>query len=154
MRNAWVSKIVIVTLVGGLCLVGYGLAHAEKPIKPRFSVLSMDPAWVLDRTTSLQWQKTPATEDMAWSTASTHCTDLGGDARLPEVKELISLVDYSQTSPALPPGHPFTVGVQSRYWSAATFVRSPVLAWYVNVSDGQVETTNKTEAINRAWCVR
>jgi hypothetical protein len=124
MRNAWVSKIVIVTLVGGLCLIGYGLAHAEKPIKPRFSVLSKDPAWVLDRTTSLLWQKAQTTEIMGWPNASTSCTGLGDGARLPEVKELISLVDYSapHSAPVLPrwpsvrwyPDDPILVGDDGR----------------------------------------
>ena len=112
MRHAWVSRVGIVTLVGGLCLVGYGLAHAEKPIKPRFSAFSKDPAWVLDRTTSLQWQKTPNNGVIPWTNADAYCSSLGNGSRLPEVKELISLVDYSVGGgiPVLPAGHPF-VGI-------------------------------------------
>ena len=95
---AWIRKIGIVALVGGLCLVGYGLAQAGKKITPRFTVLSKDPAWVLDTTTALQWQKTPNSEPMPKTNADAYCSSLGDGSRLPEVKELISLVDYSQGS--------------------------------------------------------
>jgi len=101
------SRFVIVALVAGLCFVGYGLAHAGKPIKPRFSVLPSDPSWVLDRTTSLQWQKTPNNGVIPWTSADAYCSSLGNGSRLPEVKELISLVDYSTFQPALPEGNPF-----------------------------------------------
>ena len=150
MRNAWVCKIVIVTLVGGLCLVGYGLAQAEKPIKPRFVVLSTD--WVLDRTTALQWQKTPGSA-MAWSDAVTYCTNQGGGARLPEIKELISLVDYSKFNLALPEGHPFQLVPSFVYWSATTFADGPTDAWIVFLSSGDVNLSGKAAGI-LAWCVR
>ncbi|NIO68243.1 MAG: DUF1566 domain-containing protein, partial [Anaerolineae bacterium] len=43
-----------------------------------------------------------------------------GDWRLPNVRELQSLIDYGRQTPALPSGHPFT-GVQSSlYWSSTT----------------------------------
>ena len=152
MRHTWVSRIVTVTLVGGLCLVGYGLAHADKPIKPRFSVLSKDPAWVLDHTTSVQWQKAPGST-MAWSDAVTYCTGLGDGARLPEVKELISLVDYSVASPGpvLPPGHPFTNVQSAGHWSASTSAGNPSFAWVVNFGGGDVYLNDKTNG-NIAWC--
>lgn len=156
MKHAWVSKVGMIALVGGLCLVGYGLAHAEKPIKDRFKVLHNDPAWVLDRTTSLQWQIAPSSGTMTWTGADAHCSSLGDGSRLPEIKELISLVDYSQFFPALPPNHPFTVGTQSRYWSVTTVARTPVDAWDVNISDGEVEEHFKPDTVLelRAWCVR
>ena len=84
-------KMGIAGLVVCLCLVGYGLAHAGKPIKSRFMVLPNDPPWVLDRTTSLQWLKTPNNGVFPWITADAYCSSLGNGSRLPEVKELISL---------------------------------------------------------------
>jgi len=55
-----------------------------------------------------------------------------GDWRLPNVKELMSLVDYRLYSPALPSGHPF-VGVQSfTYFTSTTYTNITNSAWTVN----------------------
>ena len=154
MRNTWVCKVGMIALVGGLCLGGYGLAHAEKPIKDRFVVLSKDPAWVLDRSTGLQWQKEPNnSEPMTMTNAVAYCPSLGDGSRLPEVKELLSLVDYSQFTPALPSGHPFTTVQSGIYWSATTYAFLPSLAWMVSFDNGQNNHFDKGN-LNLAWCVR
>lgn len=44
-----------------------------------------------------------------------------GDWRLPNVNELITLVDYGTSSPALPPGHPFA-NVRNAYYASSTAV--------------------------------
>lgn len=151
MRHAWVSRFVAVVLFGGLCLVGYGLAHAGKPIKDRFKVLHKDSAWV--HTTSLQWQKTPNNEPITWTNADAYCSSLGDGSRLPEIKELISLVDYSMFNPALPEGNPFQDVVLSWYWSATALAENPSLAWEVAVANGRVDTNDKS-VVSRTWCVR
>jgi len=66
---------------------------------------------------------------------------LGGhtDWRLPNVRELHSLIDFSQYVPALPSGHPFD-GVQSgNYWSSTTYAGTTNDAWYVYLRDGYVD---------------
>ena len=61
------------------------------------------------------------------------------DWRLPNRKELHSLTDFSQTSPALPSGHPFT-NVQAYYWSSTTFAVSPAeKAWYLVMNFGYTD---------------
>jgi hypothetical protein len=154
MRTAWVSRVGMVALVGGLCLVGYGLAQAENPDKkPRFNVLKKDPDWVLDTTTSLQWQKAPSTVFTDQVSASTHCTGLGDGARLPEIKELISLVDYtaSHSAAVLPAGHPF-IGIQTnKYVSATPLADSqPGFWWFVDFLTGSVSYGDS----GIPWCVR
>jgi hypothetical protein len=62
---------------------------------------------------------------------------VAGDWRLPNVKELESLIDFGWHSPALPVGHPFSV-VQSYYWSSTTDISRPDNAWSVNLDDGFV----------------
>ena len=68
-----------------------------------------------------------------------------GDWRLPNLHELLSLIDYSQFDPALPAGHPFTnvtfaSGSSLIYWTstiqAATTACCSQL-WTVNLSDGR-----------------
>jgi hypothetical protein len=149
----------VMVRVLGLVLVTVavvGLAQADDSDhhpKRRFVVLPPDNLWVLDTTTSLRWQKTPSTDAFQWTAAETHCTDLGDGARLPEVKELISLVDYDVAYPALPAGHPFQNVQRAFYWSATTFAGGPTLAWIVRFDDGLVGFNSNT-FFNLAWCVR
>ena len=75
-----------------------------------------------------------------------------GDWRLPNIKELLSLVDYSQSNPALPSGHPF-VSVQSTLNWSSTTAPSRNRAWYVNLSDGLV-ISNLKAANAFVWPVR
>lgn len=54
-----------------------------------------------------------------------------GDWRLPNVRELLSLIDYSQLSPALPSGHPF-LNTFPWYWSSTTEANNTDFAWRVD----------------------
>ena len=58
-----------------------------------------------------------------------------GDWRLPNVKELLSLCDYSETGPALPSGHPFA-SPQDSYWSSS-WVSDKTSAWLIHVHGRQ-----------------
>jgi len=103
---------------------------------------------VCDNDTGLYWVKTPDSTIRNHATALTHCAglDLGNSQtyRLPESKELFSLVDHSQFNPALPAGHPF-MNVQSFfYWSASTSASNPSSTWGVNFLEGSVSTGFKT----------
>jgi hypothetical protein len=61
-----------------------------------------------------------------------------GDWRLANREELLSLVDYGQNGPALPPSHPFTVNYSSKTWSSTTNFRSPTTEWAVHFQDGKL----------------
>lgn len=131
------------------------------PAATRFLVLTnMNSEAVLDRETGLVWEKEPSTTEVAWFIAGQHCLTLnkGGRTgwRLPALPEIMSLVDRSQSNPALPSGHPFTVQ-PSTYWSATTFANNIAFAWIVLLDDGFVIGNNKSiesNDRNRAWCVR
>ena len=76
-----------------------------------------------------------------------------GDWRLPNVRELQSLIDYGEYAPALPSGHPF-IGVQSYYyWSSSTYAIFTSLAWHVSLSYGYVYADSKTNDYY-VWPVR
>jgi hypothetical protein len=75
-----------------------------------------------------------------------------GDWRLPNVREIESLVDYGRYDPALPAVNPFT-GVQtSFYWSSSTYGNQTDYAWGVNFSAG-VGSEDKSH-VWYVWCVR
>ena len=134
-------------------------AWAQKlPVATRFIELTdWNGAAVLDRETGLVWEKSPQTTPSTWFQARFDCTGktTGGRKgwRLPSVHELASLIDPSQSNPALPLSHPFTNVLPSGYWSAATSAENPPLAWGVDVGGGGVGGALKTGAL-QVWCVR
>ena len=194
---------VMVSVLGVVCVTValVGLAQAidpRQPSTPRFVVLPPDhvgQVWVLDTTTALRWQRTPGippapwippdyTKTYTWNEATgnpEYTSDvckvkLGDGARLPEVYELLSLVDYSVKGsstpniPVLPDGNPFENVQASDYWSATDFAANapanpgppplPVVAraWRVGFRTGGSGQDNKipenANDKNLVWCVR
>ena len=103
---------------------------------------------VTDNLTELIWLQNANRPNLSqsWTNAVDYCNNLAadgvdltdgsvaGDWRLPNVKELESLYDYSQYSPALPSGHLFTGVELNYYWSSTTLANSTsyVLTAYFN----------------------
>jgi hypothetical protein len=123
---------------------------------------------VTDNLTGLIWMKNANAFGMkTWAGALTAANGLksgdagtgltdgskAGDWRLPNVRELQSLVDYGRSNPALPANPPFT-GVQGFYWSSTT-APDPTLAWDVSIGgEGKAEGFEKALAEDYVWCVR
>lgn len=136
---------------------------------------------VTDNLTGLTWTKqahynhtaggiVPAT----WNEAVDFCKALAtgmcglsdgssaGDWRLPNVKELQSLIHYGFSTPALPntngtgqctTGDPFTT-VLGDYWSSTTCAGNTLCAWTVNIYDGNVDYDGKSGNSHYVWPVR
>ncbi len=115
---------------------------------------------VTDNLTGLMWAKNanlPMTH-ITWQEALDYANNLtfkGYDNwRLPTVKELLSLIDYSTYDPALPTGHPF-INVQSYYyWSSTTRATGSDYAWIVHMWDGNVSSSSKSYGFYYVWPVR
>jgi hypothetical protein len=101
---------------------------------------------ITDNLTGLMWTKDANLPDGSkmWYQALNYVARMNAgiyknfgytDWRLPNRKELFSLIDRSQDHPALPAGHPFT-NVQDRaYWSSSNYESG---AWEVNMWSGDV----------------
>jgi len=99
---------------------------------------------------------------MTWKAALSYCEGLthagSSDWRLPDVNELESLVDDSQTSPpvintnAFPLLRSFVIDVEGEkikvfpYWSSTTYALSSTGAWYVYFGGGGVSSATARPA--------
>jgi hypothetical protein len=121
---------------------------------------------VTDHLTGLVWLKNAnCFGAMNWTNALTACNSLAsgscglsddtvaGDWRLPNRKELFSLIDHSRYSPALPLGHPFTNVQSAFYWSSTTDPDYTGDALQVFLTYGGVIPFPKT-FIDYVWPVR
>ena len=116
---------------------------------------------VTDNFTGLMWtqnaQQIPGT--MTWQAALNACENLEyatyDDWRLPNLRELTSMVDYARFFPALPAGHPFTnIGFPSFYWSSSTVAGDLFNAWTIYFFYGSVDRSNKSTDGYFLWPVR
>jgi hypothetical protein len=125
---------------------------------PRFTDLG--DGTVIDNLTSLIWtknaQQIPGV--LTWQGALDACNILEyagyDDWRLPNIKELQSLLDYGRSYPALPEGHPFLNVRSSYHWSSTTFEAISTMHT-VNVNLGNTEQSITAKSnISYVWPVR
>ena len=114
---------------------------------PRFTLgTDVSSNCVKDNLTGLMWLRSSPGK-MGWVEAITYCEGLDGaagrggysDWRLPNIKELQSLIDFGQGFPAaLPSGHPFT-GVEMEFlMSSTTAAGNTSNIWGIYSSSGEV----------------
>jgi Protein of unknown function (DUF1566) len=114
---------------------------------------------VSDLNTGLMWQQNTADTDnsstitvddeLNWDGAKSYCAGLSlatfDDWHLPEFSELVSIVDYGRSGPAI---HPVFSEVAyplySRYWTATQSVTYTSYAWQIYFGDGSDEHNGKT----------
>ncbi|HKL22182.1 MAG TPA: DUF1566 domain-containing protein [Tichowtungia sp.] len=117
---------------------------------------------VIDHLTGLQWIKQPQaltwnSSSMNWNYASSSCDyyDYAGysDWRLPNIKEMLSLIDYGRDAYALPGGHPFSGMPLADYWTSTTCGWDTSLAWRIDLQYGVIKTGGKT-SYTYVWPVR
>ena len=127
---------------------------------------------VTDNLTALTWMKNANYFDLVpFSAALYYANTLAsgiagltdgskaGDWRLPNVRELESLLDYGRYAPALPMSHPFAnMGTGGTYWSstaASATDRSKSPTWAIRFRDGFAAAfSTMSPSINRVLCVR
>lgn len=94
---------------------------------------------VTDNCTGLQWQMLTAQNIYDWQGALKYCDRLTlagqNNWRLPNVRELQSIIDFGRYNPAVDPVFQTSSG---GYWSSSSVSGSPGKAWYITGRDGLV----------------
>jgi hypothetical protein len=152
-----------------LCLLGFvavatlpGSVEANAP-SGRYIVEAGGTAQgtVYDSRTKLTWQQTVPSTTYAWADAKTYCSGVGTSLnlsgtgwRLPTVKELLSIVDYSSSlSPMIDP-IVFPSTAAARFWSLSQTPSDPYYPWVVDFSAGKLGWNNPSLVTNYVRCVR
>ena len=119
----------------------------------RFGVVRPEPRFetqgqtVLDKLTGLVWSKNANLYGfpVTWKDALTYIremnekSDLGyNDWRLPNRREMHSLMDYQIRKPSLPQDHPFENYFLGWYWTSTSAAINPAYAWYVHLEGARM----------------
>src|SRR5262249_26458361 len=104
---------------------------------------------VYDTKTLLTWQQTFSSSDMTLANAMTYCVS---PWRLPTMKELVTLVDPSATSPTIDTTA-FPGAVQPWFWTSTPAAGSPGIVWTVEFAGGHVDNSGGAASMFRVRCV-
>ena len=137
---------------------GYYEKGAAWP-SPRFTIQA-NTNCVMDNLTGLIWARRVGMQVTGWSNAIVFCEalDYGGqtDWRLPNRRELMSVMDDGQEDPALPAGHPFSIDPMASllYWSSTSYAGNVEdYAWFTELDKGTWDIATKGATYN-IWPVR
>lgn len=102
---------------------------------------------VLDRLTGLVWSRdaNPPGFPLTWPEALEAVARFNADGyagcadwRLPNRRELRSLMSLAAKNPALPAGQPFVKVFLGWYWSSTSAAMDPAYAWYVHLEGARM----------------
>lgn len=98
-------------------------------------------------TTGLVWQKQDDGITRNWNASAAYCENLslGGhdDWRLPSKKELINIMDYGRTDPAIDPVY-FPHTKQGWYWTSSLRAIDSYYAWSIFSANGRSHGNHKS----------
>lgn len=131
-------------------------------MKPGTSRFRLFDHLVEDTGTGLCWPQyaQPSVTGLSWSEAFGFIHDLNSDGflghsdwRLPNRRELYSLIDHATKEPCLPPGNPFRDVWNGWYWTSTTSALYTDYAWRVQFTGGRMFYGSKVED-SLVWPVR
>ncbi len=127
--------------------------------RPRFR---LEGELVRDLLTGLSWPRNASLFEfpMSWEEALSAVKKLNregflgfSDWRLPNRRELRSLVFLQAKNPVLPPDHPFENVFHGWYWTSTTAAINPRYAWNVHFGGGRMFYSHKEDE-RMVWPVR
>lgn len=123
----------------------------ESGCSPEVRFFDNQDGTVTDTCTGLMWQQETAPGMFTWQEALDYCeNDLRlaeyEDWRLPDIRELQSIVDYSRFGPAIDPI--FNAFTSPGYWSSTTNAIRPNEAWTIGFNGGNVLNFPDADKVN------
>ena len=156
-------KVIIYSLI----FLGIANAHAAQVCNSKITKsapdsryqLQADNSEIKDNTTDLVWQRCPVGQtwtgavcnntatSYSWTSALQQAKNIGDGWRLPNIKELKSLIENACYNPAI--NLKFFTGTpeDAIYWSSSTNIDDATTAWTVNFADGAAQFKLKTAPI-------
>jgi hypothetical protein len=104
-------------------------------------------AVIVDTQTGLMWTRNASLSEfpMTWNEALSFIKEMNAselygycDWKLPNRKELFSLMSHETINPSLPRPHPFINVFTSYYWTSTSSARLPKQAWYIHLGGARV----------------
>ena len=113
---------------------------------------------ITDNVTGLIWQRQDDGTTRTWTEANTYCSNNtpglpGTGWRLPTRMELIGIVNYGTSAPAINTTY-FPNTKLSYYWSSSTYASNTAYAWDVYFVSGFTNRTHSTTSSNYVRCVQ
>jgi hypothetical protein len=142
------TRLSLLALAGAVSAIVIGASARASAPAGRYTVSG---GTIYDTRTKLTWQQAPATTTYTWDNAKTYCANSGW--RLPRMKELLTIVDYSGGSPAIDQTY-FPSTPTGPFWTSSPAQGSATLAWYVDFSSGSAFATLTTSTATYVRCVR
>jgi len=111
---------------------------------------------VTDSYSNLEWQDTDDIGTVSsWQGAIDRCEgltlEMHTDWHLPNINELRSIVDRTQSNPVTVGG--FTNTSSNNYWSSSSHILTSTKAWFISFNDGTVSYVLKSDSAY-VRCVR
>lgn len=131
-----------------------GEDHDYQPTGSRPGYTIYNPVGVssvtVDNRTGLMWVTNPNDAGIGatytWENAITACETSGyagyTDWRMPNIKELVSIADYSRQSPGINTAY-FLNAQSNYYWSSTTYMPDTTYAWLVGFGSGGMYSNGK-----------
>jgi hypothetical protein len=116
----------------------------------------------IDKQTGLMWAKNASLFDfpLKWEEALNAVKELNNsnfygysDWKIPNRRELFSLISHKKINPSLPDDHPFINIFNNYYWTSSTCLRLPDQAWHIHLGGARVVKGLKHQSY-MAWPVR
>lgn len=128
--------------------------------KPRFSIAG--DGLVRDLLTGLEWPQnaSPGEFPLTWQESLDAIREMNrqdflghADWRMPNRREMRSLISHGARNPALPDGHPFQGVATTWYWTSTTSAMAQGYAWYAHLAGGRMFYGRK-DGVSMFWPVR
>lgn len=113
---------------------------------------------VYDTKSKLTWQQTVSPTTHTWAEAKTYCAGVGASLggtgwRVPTIKELQSIADFSRTADPVIDPNAFPSTPSELFWSSSPYLGSSGYAWGVGFSNGNSYSIGVGDYF-RVRCVR